>query len=146
MSSYTARGGAGGAPAGGRVDTEDDDVSVTSDARRGGGGVGAVAATQFLKTLKPGDATHYPAKGQTCRIRYTGRLEDGTQFDSRQYEFRLGAGQVIAGLEDALPRMSRGQIALVRVPPERAYGQRGYPPVIPPGTALMFEIELVAFD
>jgi FK506-binding protein 1 len=146
MAASVARGGAGSATA--RSESEDDAVAPAagSQPRALAGGTTA----RVVRTLRPGDATNYPAKGQTCRIHYVGQLEDGTCFDSSRvrglpFEFRLGAGQVVAGFEEVLPAMSRGQIAVVRVPPERAYGLRGYPPIIPPGATLIFEIELISF-
>lgn len=42
--------------------------------------------------------------------------------------------------------MSRGQKAEIEIPPEKAYGNRGYPPVIPPLSTLRFEIELISFS
>lgn len=68
-----------------------------------------------------------PAKvGDTVRIHYTGRLEDGTEFDSSRgrepLEFTLGQHQVIAGLEDAVEGMSPGETKTARVPAERAHG------------------------
>lgn len=65
--------------------------------------------------------------GDTVRINYTGRLADGTQFDSSNgtpLEFTLGAGQVIPGLESHLEGMEQGQKSTVTIPPEAAYGPR----------------------
>ena len=105
-----------------------------------------------IKTTKPGDATHFPKKGQTCRVHYEAFLSsDGSKFDSSRdrglpFEFVLGKGHVIPGWEKTLPKMSLGQIVTVIVPPELAYGKRGYPPIVPQNETLNYEIELIAFD
>ena len=66
--------------------------------------------------------------GDTVRVHYAGRLEDGTVFDSSEgrdpLEFTLGAGQVIPGFEQAVVGMAVGEKATTRVPPENAYGPR----------------------
>jgi peptidylprolyl isomerase len=64
--------------------------------------------------------------GDVVRINYTGRLTDGTQFDSSEgkkpLEFTLGAGEVIKGLEAEVAGMSPGDRNTVTIPPELAYG------------------------
>jgi FKBP-type peptidyl-prolyl cis-trans isomerase len=60
-------------------------------------------------------------------------------------EFRVGLGQVIPGLDVAMKRMSRGQRAKITIPPAMAYGSRGYPPIIPPSSTLVMDVELISF-
>jgi FKBP-type peptidyl-prolyl cis-trans isomerase 2 len=64
--------------------------------------------------------------GDTVSIHYTGRLEDGSVFDSSQgrdpLEFEVGSGQIIPGLDQAIPGMTEGDTKTVSVPPEQAYG------------------------
>ena len=64
--------------------------------------------------------------GDVVRIHFTGRLEDGTEFGSSQgqnpLEFRVGAGQIIPGLDQKLDGMSVGEKDTVTVPAEEAYG------------------------
>lgn len=66
--------------------------------------------------------------GDSVRINYTGRLTDGTVFDTSEgrepLTVSLGNGQVIAGLEEALLGMSPGELKEVAIPVEKAYGQR----------------------
>jgi peptidylprolyl isomerase len=66
--------------------------------------------------------------GDTVRIHYTGKLSDGTEFDSSSgrepLEFSLGAGQVIPGFDNAVDGMSVGESKTVTIPPEEAYGQK----------------------
>ncbi|MEQ8445716.1 MAG: peptidylprolyl isomerase [Pelagibacterium sp.] len=64
--------------------------------------------------------------GDTVRIHYTGRLTDGTQFDSSDgrdpLEFQLGSGQIIKGLEEQVQGMSVGAKETVTIPADAAYG------------------------
>jgi peptidylprolyl isomerase len=66
--------------------------------------------------------------GDTVRIHYTGKLEDGTQFDSSEgrdpLEFALGGGQVIPGFDSAVEGMTVGDKKSVTIQPEEAYGPR----------------------
>lgn len=70
-----------------------------------------------MTMVKPGD---------TVRIHYTGILLDGTTFDSSKgrdpLEFVVGAGQVVAGLDVALPGMVKGEKKTVQAPCNEAYG------------------------
>lgn len=66
--------------------------------------------------------------GDTLRIHYTGRLEDGTVFDSSEgrepLQFTAGSGEIIPGLDRGLMGLAAGERREVTVPPEEAYGQR----------------------
>lgn len=64
--------------------------------------------------------------GDTVRLHYTGTLADGSQFDSSAgrdpLEFVVGSGQIIPGLDKAIPGMEVGDKKTVEVPAEEAYG------------------------
>ena len=66
-------------------------------------------------------------QGDNVSIRYTGRLDDGTVFDSsggrNPLEFTLGEGKVIRGFEEAVQGMEEGQVKTVTVPSDQAYGE-----------------------
>lgn len=77
-------------------------------------------------------------------------MDDGTKIDSSRdrklpLEFRAGIGQVVKGLDIAILQMSRGQRARVTIPSHLAYGERGYPPIIPPNAVLTMDVELISF-
>lgn len=90
-----------------------------------------------------------PKKGQTVVVHYTGRLQDGTKFDSshdhgKPFEFPYGRGKVIKGWEKGLKTMKVGGKRRLTIPPELAYGSKGAGGVIPPDATLTFEVELLA--
>jgi len=66
--------------------------------------------------------------GDTVKVHYTGKLEDGTVFDTSAergpLEFKIGEGQVIQGFEDAVIGMNPGEEKTVEIPADEAYGQR----------------------
>jgi peptidylprolyl isomerase len=66
--------------------------------------------------------------GDTVRVHYTGKLDDGSVFDSsaarEPLEFELGSGQVIAGFDDAVRGMAPGEERSVTIPTGQAYGER----------------------
>lgn len=67
-------------------------------------------------------------QGDTIKVQYTGRLEDGTVFDASDeghpLEFTIGDGEVIAGLEQGVLGMSVGESRTLTIPMEQAYGPR----------------------
>ncbi|MBC8268364.1 MAG: FKBP-type peptidyl-prolyl cis-trans isomerase [Rhodospirillaceae bacterium] len=81
-------------------------------------------------------------------VNYTGWLMDGTQFDSsigrEPFVFTLGAGMVIPGWDMGVKGMKVGGKRELIIPPHLAYGKRGAGSVIPPGSKLRFEVELLA--
>uniref|UniRef100_A0A3Q0R4P9 peptidylprolyl isomerase n=1 Tax=Amphilophus citrinellus TaxID=61819 RepID=A0A3Q0R4P9_AMPCI len=101
-----------------------------------------------VQTIKPGDGETYPKKGNIVTVHYVGTLTNGKKFDSsrdrgKPFEFKLGAGEVIRGWDEGVAEMSLGQVAKLTCTPDFAYGSRGYPPIIPANSTLIFEVELL---
>ncbi len=67
-------------------------------------------------------------RGDRVQVHYTGTLDDGSVFDSSQgkepLSFAVGSGQVIAGFDEAVLGMQPGEAKTVRIPVEKAYGER----------------------
>lgn len=85
--------------------------------------------------------------GQKVEVQYTGWLTDGHKFDSsvgtgRNFAFMLGQGQVIKGWDEGVAGMKVGGKRQLRIPPQLAYGDRGFPGAIPAGSTLIFDVEL----
>ena len=66
--------------------------------------------------------------GSRVKVHYTGKLDDGSVFDSslkrEPLEFKLGSGQVIPGFEEAVMSMQVGETKTVTIPADQAYGQK----------------------
>lgn len=93
--------------------------------------------------------------GDVVSMNYTGRLQDGTVFDSNidpkfnhvePFFFTLGAGQVIAGWDKGIIGMKAGEKKTLTIAPEDGYGVNGAGNVIPPNATLIFEVELLKIN
>jgi len=89
--------------------------------------------------------------GDFVSVEYTGKLEDGTVFDSNvnpkfghavPFNFRLGAGSVIKGWDEGIVGMKAGEEKTLVIPPEKAYGSQQVGP-IPPNSTLIFNVKLL---
>jgi FKBP-type peptidyl-prolyl cis-trans isomerase len=86
--------------------------------------------------------------GQHVKVDYTGWLTTGKKFDSsvgtgKPYDFMLGAGQVIKGWDEGVAGMKVGGKRQLHIPPDLAYGEKGYSSLIPPNSTLIFDVQLV---
>ncbi len=100
-----------------------------------------------IEDLKIGTGAEAKA-GQDVKVHYVGTLTNGSKFDSSRdrgegFEFSLGAGEVIKGWDQGVAGMKVGGMRKLTIPPELGYGARGFPPVIPANSTLIFEVELL---
>ena len=100
-----------------------------------------------IRTITAGSGGS-PTASDVVKVHYEGKLIDGTVFDSsikrgQPAEFALNG--VVPCWTEALQKMKKLEKAQVVCPSAMAYGDRGSPPVIPPGATLSFEVELLDF-
>jgi FKBP-type peptidyl-prolyl cis-trans isomerase len=98
----------------------------------------------------PGTGTATPKVGDTIVASYSGRLLDGTEFDSSlnhggPLRIEIGTGKVIKGWDEAFLTMRKGARRTLIIPYWLAYGDAGRPPAIPPRATLVFDVELLDF-
>ena len=101
-----------------------------------------------IETTQEGTGDRVTKNGDKISVHYTGKLEDGTKFDSSvdrgtPFEFTIGQGQVIAGWEKGLLDMKVGEKRILTIPSDMGYGAQGAGGVIPPNATLVFEVELM---
>lgn len=101
------------------------------------------------EVLKEGDGKAKPTASSTANVTYTGKLMDGTVFDSTDKNggkpIELNLSGVIPGWTEGIQLMSKGAKYRFYIPSNLAYGDNGAGNVIPPGAALIFDVELVDF-
>lgn len=100
-----------------------------------------------IEDLTPGTGME-AQNGDLLSVHYTGRLDDGTVFDSsiprgEPFAFVLGAGTVIKGWDQGLLGMKQGGTRKLTIPPELGYGKQGIPGAIPGNATLTFDVELL---
>ena len=133
-------------------------VTYTAQAKNKG-----AAMAEFLESpsglryeiINHGNSEDSPKPGQLVTVHYTGWLDDGgkkgKKFDSSYdrgvpFKFVVGAGQVIKGWDETLLSMRIGEKRHIILPPQLAYGENGYPGVIPPRAMLHFDVELLNIE
>ncbi|XP_040992667.1 peptidyl-prolyl cis-trans isomerase FKBP62 isoform X2 [Juglans microcarpa x Juglans regia] len=107
------------------------------------------------KILKEGEGYERPNDGAVVKVKLIGKLQDGTVFlkkghdDGEElFEFKTDDEQVIEGLDRAVMTMKKGEIALLTVAPEYAFGSSQSQQelaVVPPNSIVYYEVELVSF-
>ncbi|MEA3443431.1 MAG: FKBP-type peptidyl-prolyl cis-trans isomerase [Bacteroidota bacterium] len=102
-----------------------------------------------IKIVFPGQGD-FPQHGDQVMVHYTGKLADGTVFDSsierkKPITFQLGVGKVIKGWDEGIALLKKGGQANLVIPPELAYGNREMGS-IPPNSTLFFDVRLLDFQ
>ena len=107
----------------------------------------------YYKTTKEGSGSKC-GKGKQVNVDYKGYLVDGTVFDGSKgclqggheaLDFTTDAGQMIPGFDTMVQDMKVGEKRTIVLPPDQAYGEQGYPGVIPPSSYIAFDVILNKF-
>ncbi len=110
----------------------------------------AVTTPSGLKYVVVAEGTgETPSAGAMVKVHYTGKLLDGTKFDSSvdrgtPIDFPVGQGRVIKGWDEALLTMKKGEKRVLIIPANLGYGPSGRGP-IPPNATMVFDVELIGF-
>ena len=110
----------------------------------------AITTESGLKyVVKAEGAGDTPKTGDMVKVHYTGKLLNGTKFDSSvdrgtPIDFPVGQGRVIKGWDEALLSMKKGEKRVLIIPANLGYGPSGRGP-IPPNATMVFDVELIDF-
>ncbi len=107
--------------------------------------VAPVGGTVKVETIVEGKGP-FALPDDTVAVIYTGKLMDGTVFDSNAGKAPMvfPLNQVIPGWQQGLQKMRAGGRAKLTIPAALGYGATGAPPTIPPNADLMFDVQLIA--
>ncbi|KAK8694147.1 hypothetical protein V6N13_071704 [Hibiscus sabdariffa] len=107
------------------------------------------------KILKEGEGYERPNEGAVVKVKLIGKLQDGTVFSKKGqtegeelFEFKTDEEQVIDGLDKAVMTMKKGEVALLTIAPEYAFGSsesKQELAVVPPNSTVYYEVEMVSF-
>lgn len=105
---------------------------------------GAVTTPSGLvfETVTEGNGTQ-PTMSDRVKVLYTGRLSDGTVFDSTEEPIEFGVSKLVPGFTEALTMMKPGGTYRICIPARIGYGSRGISGVIPGNSVLDFEVKLL---
>lgn len=127
------------------VRTEDEQIQDFLVANKLTAAEKTASGLRFLLTKAYPDSAQVKA-GQTAKVKYTGRLLNGNQFDASAdgAEFNVGTGAVIAAWDEAFLKMRVGEKATIVLPSSLGYGVNGSGTKIPAYSPLTFEMEIVS--
>lgn len=106
------------------------------------------------KIVKEGEGYDCPKDCSTVQVKLVGKLQDGTVFvrkgydDEMLFEFKVDEDEVIEGLDRAVKTMKKGELALLTIQPEYAFGQSESSQelaVVPRSSVVYYEVEMVSF-
>ena len=103
-----------------------------------------------IEELRPGTGA-LAEPGRRVKLHYVGMLQDGNVFDSSRARdapmtVEVGKGYLIKGFDEGVSGMRVGGMRRLTIPPELGYGDRGVGSQIPPGSTLIFEVELLEVE
>ncbi|KAH7556829.1 hypothetical protein JRO89_XS11G0000800 [Xanthoceras sorbifolium] len=101
--------------------------------------------------LRRGTSWQTPFPGDEVQVDFSGHIEGGACLDSSldkgtPFCFKLGQGEVIKGWDEGVATMKKGERAIFHIPSGLAYGDAGSPPLIPPNSSLVFDIEMLSWS
>ncbi|EYU40640.1 hypothetical protein MIMGU_mgv1a003616mg [Erythranthe guttata] len=109
------------------------------------------------KILKDGEGYERPNDGTVVKLKLIGKLQDGTVFvkkghggddENDLFEFKTDEDQVIEGLDKAVATMKKGEVAVLTIDPQYAFGSSESKQdlaVVPPNSTVYYDVELVSF-
>ncbi|PKI31938.1 hypothetical protein CRG98_047656, partial [Punica granatum] len=100
--------------------------------------------------LRKGNSWQTPFHGDEVEVHFSGQIEGGAFLDSSRngssFKFKLGQCEVIRGWDEGVAMMKKGERAIFTIPPNLAYGELGFPPLIPPDSTLVYDIEMISWS
>ncbi len=124
-------------------------VSISRPTRVNGDGFSTPSGVKYWD-IQTGEGDP-AAKGHVVKVLFTAWVAGGKAFDGSTSRdkptiFTLGFGQVIRGWEEGMEGMKVGGKRQLLIPSDLAYGSAGWPPLVPPNSALVFDVELIGLD
>jgi FK506-binding protein 4/5 len=109
------------------------------------------------EVVKEGEGYEFPSEGSIVKLKLIGMLHDGTIFlkkgrdddEAELFEFKTDEEEVIDGLDRGVMTMKKGEVALLTIPPQYAFGSSESQQelaMVPPNSTLYYEVELVSFN
>lgn len=112
------------------------------DSNRQRPGVETMPSGLLFEIITEGEGPH-PAATDLVKVTYTGRLSDGTVFDSSDKPVQFPVNRLVPGFTEGLMLMKPGGEYRIFIPPALGYGDKGAAGIIPPGAALDFTVKLL---
>lgn len=131
---------------------EEKQTPIKQDSKNNSNSNDANAMELKIETTKQGTGSQVIKSGDTISVQYTGKLVDGTKFDSsydhggQPFTFQIGIGKVIKGWDQGLLGAKVGEKRTLTIPASLGYGATGAGGVIPPNATLIFDVEVVSIQ